>query len=145
MFKQEIAALHIMASLCFGALMLPTVLCGSDSQTTPINCKPISNYIPPCSEKNQENCVTHSSQANEHQRPCNSWDHCRGSQSVAGSESMSKTQVSLATKQFGLWSARSYSPWTWFCSGCWLGALFFFSVWSVFGMKFMSKINKLQD
>ncbi|XP_022751286.1 uncharacterized protein LOC111299994 [Durio zibethinus] len=100
MFNQMIV-LYGIASLCFVAFMLPTVLCGVDSQTTPINYKPIANYIQPCSEKNQENCVTHSPPINIHKRPCNPSDRCRGGGSQAG-KTESKAQVSAATEQFGV-------------------------------------------
>ncbi|XP_022756128.1 uncharacterized protein LOC111303889 isoform X2 [Durio zibethinus] len=97
----QMVVLYGIASLCFVAFMLPTVLCGVDSQTTPINYKPIGNYIPPCSKKSQENCVTHSPPVNKHKKPCNPSDHCRGSQSQTGATE-SKAQVSAAPKQFGV-------------------------------------------
>ncbi|XWS69726.1 hypothetical protein CRYUN_Cryun04dG0203900 [Craigia yunnanensis] len=64
--------------------------------------KHISNTTPPCGKNRQENCVIHRPPANEHQRPCNPSDHCRGVRRLTGSESMSKAQVSAATKQFGV-------------------------------------------
>ena len=118
------------------ALMLPMVLVGSDSQATPINYKPISSSTPPCGKHSQENCVTHRPPANEQQRPCNPSDHCRGVKSLTGSESMSKAQVSAATKQFG---AQDYTLLNLVLQFMLARCSFFFSVLSVFGKEFMSK------